>query len=57
MLMPKWHQKNYSAKIFISSLVLQLYRLLMATFVNDWVPRMLFVCLINKTTFSFHDSF
>ena len=55
--MPKFHQKNYSAKIFISSLALQRYRLLMATFVNDWVPRMLFVCLINKTTFSFHDSF
>ena len=42
------HQNNYSAKLCITTIVPRLlYTLLIATSEDHWVPRVLFVHLIN----------
>ena len=40
-------EKNIQSSFAFPLSCCDFYRLLIATFVNHWVPRMLFVCLIN----------
>ena len=49
-------EKKYSAKHCIPLLYCDFYGLLIASFVNDWVPR-IFIFLINETRYNFKPAF